>query len=303
MFIVNHKKIFFGISIALVAASFVFMSVFSLQFGIDFTGGSVLEVSYESRPENGKVLIEEKLSSIGQEGFVVRETGDTGYIIKTKTIDEASKNNLISEISFDGKKAEEKRFNTVGPTLGNELKTRASVALVIVILAIIMFIAYTFRAVSKPVSSWKYGLVAIIALVHDVIITIGFFSLMGHYLGTEVDTLFVTALLVILGYSINDTIVVLDRVRENLKDKQDNIKDQKFEEIVGQSLKETFTRSINTSLTTLLSLGALYVLGGIATQSFALALIVGIVSGTYSSIFVAAPLLVVFKNSQKPKKS
>lgn len=296
MSFVKYKNIFFTISALLVAASIVLLFVPGLKFGIDFTGGSLLEIHYtDEKPVQSEV--ENVVGTFDEAGnIVVRETGETGYIIKTKTIDNQVKEEIKSALSFDGTYSlEEDRFNTVGPTLGNELKTKAVVALLVLLVAIIIFIAFAFRQVSKPVSSWKYGLIAVIALAHDVLITIGVFVLMGISQGLEVDTLFVTALLVILGYSINDTIIILDRVRENLSNAKDSDRENKFEEIVDRSLKETITRSINTSITTLLALGALFFIGGEATKAFSLALIVGVIAGSYSSVFLAAPLLTVFK--------
>ncbi|MFT5352643.1 MAG: preprotein translocase subunit SecF [Candidatus Paceibacteria bacterium] len=289
MNIVNNKKIFYIFSTLLVVLSLISVGVFGLKFGIDFTGGSVLEIKYGDEVPS-KESLEETLSQFELGDFLLRETNSSGYILKTKVIDDSTKNSIIATIG-----GEVVRFNTIGPTLGDELKTKASVALVVVIVAIIFFMAYTFRHVSKPVSSWKYGFVAIIALLHDVIITLGFFSIMGYLYDLEISTLFVTALLVILGYSINDTIVVLDRVRENLKDKDENLIKARFADIVGKSLKETFARSINTSITTLLALLSLFYIGGESTKEFALALIVGVIVGAYSSLFLAAPMLVSFK--------
>lgn len=297
MFVVKYKKIFFGVSVFLVLASLISIFTFGLRFGVDFTGGSILEVSYDDNAPEKTQIIDAVIES-GLEQVSVRQAGDSGYIIKTEVIDESVKNQITERLSVLSTGFNVDRFNTVGPTLGNELKSRATLALVVLILAIVLFIAYTFREVSKPVSSWKYGLVAIIALVHDVIITLGFFSIIGAFYGVEIDTLFITALLVILGYSINDTIVVLDRVRENLRGIKEEFREQKFNKVVGQSLQETFTRSINTSITTLLALGALFVIGGIATQNFALALIVGVIAGSYSSLFLATPLLISFKNKK-----
>lgn len=298
MDIVKNKKIFYSFSIILVIFSLISILSFGLNFGIDFTGGSSLEVSYpNSVPAKDRIDNDLKQFDLGE--YVLRKTGENGYVLKTKVIDDSTKEQVLNAITYDG--VEVKKFNSIGPTLGNELKTKAFVALSVLIVVIIIFIAYTFRHVSKPVSSWKYGFVAVIALLHDVIITVGFFSLMGHLVGMEVNTLFVTALLVILGYSINDTIVVLDRVRENLKDKDENLVRAKFNEIVSGSLKETFTRSLNTSITTLLALISLYVFGGESTKDFALALVVGISAGAYSSLFVAAPLLTTFKERQEKK--
>lgn len=297
MWIIQHKKIFYSISLLAVVLSVIFISVFGLKFSIDFTGGSVLEFEYtDTVPSIEEV--HEHIDVLGYESYVLRGTGENGYILKLQSITDDEKNALVASLAEGGNPIEVTRFNTIGPTLGNELKTKAVLALVVVIAATIVFIAFAFRYVSKPVSSWKYGLVAIIALVHDIIITLGAFALLGATAGFEIDTLFVTALLVILGYSINDTIVVLDRVRENLSDKEDQVKNARFTEIVGQSLNETFARSLNTSLSTLVALVILLFIGAAATQSFALALVIGIVSGTYSSLFVAAPLLVSFKNRQ-----
>lgn len=295
MSFVKNKKIFFGISTVLVLASIILIGTFGLKFGIDFTGGSILEITYEENKPT-QIDVENVIKQFDIGAFVVRATDETGYIIKTQTIEGELKDNIKTALSMDGQYSlTENRFNTVGPTLGSELKTKAIVAILVLLIAIILFIAFAFRHVSKPVSSWKYGLIAIVALVHDILITIGFFALMGLLAGTELNTLFVTALLVILGYSINDTIIILDRVRENLGNAKESVREQKFDEIVDKSLKETMTRSINTSSTTLLALSALFFIGGEATKDFALALIVGVIAGSYSSIFLAAPLLTVFR--------
>jgi preprotein translocase subunit SecF len=192
----------------------------------------------------------------------------------------------------------EKRFDSIGPVLGTEALRKSMASIIFVLIAIILFVAFAFRKVSEPVSSFKYGLIAIVALLHDVIIPTGVFATLGYFLGYEIDTLFVTALLVILGFSVHDTIVVFDRVRENLKDSK-----KPFDQIVGESISQTFTRSINTSLTTLLALVVLYLVGGEATEHFSLALIIGIVAGTYSSIFVGSPLLVTVWKWQEKRKA
>jgi preprotein translocase subunit SecF len=192
----------------------------------------------------------------------------------------------------------ETAFDSIGPVLGAEAARKAIVSILLVIIAIVLFIAYAFRKVSEPVSSWKYGLTAIIALVHNIIIPIGLFAILGHFKGYEVDTLFVTALLVVLGFSVHDNIVVFDRVRENLRTTGTR---KSFEQVVGDSISQTFTRSVNTSLTTLLALIVLYFVGGSGTQHFSLALIVGIAAGTYSSIFIGSPLLVTLEKMQAKK--
>jgi preprotein translocase subunit SecF len=174
------------------------------------------------------------------------------------------------------------------------MRTKAVLAIILVILAIVLFIAFVFRHVAEPVQSWKYGVVAIVTLLHDVIVPLGVFSVLGHFGLAEIDTLFVTALLVILGFSIHDTIVVFDRVRENLRINKQGHHKLSFDEVVGKSLKQTYARSINTSLTTLLTLAALYLFGSTTTENFALAMFIGIAVGTYSSICIASPLLVTW---------
>lgn len=296
MFVVKFRKIFYLLSSVLVVGSIVAMFVYGLNLGIDFRGGSILEVNYpEGRPE--KVVIEDSLKALSVHESV-RETGQNGYIIRMKSLTEAERKTVINAISMD-KKIEEKRFDSIGPLLGNEAARKSMVSIVLVILAIVFFIAFAFRQVSEPVSSWKYGLVAIVALMHDVIVPTGVFAILGHLYGYEIDTLFVTALLVILGFSVHDTIVVFDRVRENLK--HSNSK-RDFGEIVGSSISQTMVRSINTSLTTVLALIALYIFGAEATKHFSLALIIGIIAGTYSSVFLGSPLLVTLEKWQRNKR-
>jgi preprotein translocase subunit SecF len=284
MFIIKYRKIFFAISAILVAGAIFSVSFLGLNLGIDFKGGSILEVNYTgNRPELS--VVDDKIAKTVEGQVIVQPTGDNGFIVRAEGSSEKDRQALLSALSLDGKFAmNEKRFNAVGPTIGSELRSKALVAIIVVVLAIIFFIAYVFRHVSEPVSSWKYGVIAIVALAHDIIIPTGIFALLGY----EIDSLFVIALLAILGLSVNDTIVVFDRVRENLK----NRISKDFGETVGKSLEQTFTRSINTSLTTLFVLLTLYFIGPGSTQNFALALALGIFFGTYSSIFLASPLLV-----------
>jgi preprotein translocase subunit SecF len=297
MFVIKHRKIFYSLSVLIVAFSIFATSFWGINFGVDFTGGSLLEVQFstEARPE--KEMVEQTLDNLNLDrDFSVRATDDDGYVLRSKVITDEEKNTIISTLN-----AEEIRFNTIGPTLGNELRSKALVSVLVIVLSIIIFVAIAFSQVSKPVSSWKYGLVAILAFVHDVLVPVGLFAILGQFFAVEVDTLFIIAILVVLGYSINDTIVVFDRIRENLKNIPEKKRNERFEEVVGKSLKQTFGRSINTSITTLLALLALFIFGGEATKWFALALIAGIISGTYSSIFFAAPMLVTFHRLGKNK--
>lgn len=288
--IIGHRRIYLSFSALLMIASIVFLSLWGLDLGIDFTGGSLLEVGFnEARPDNSAVR--EALSEMDLGDIVVQPAGDNELFIRMKDIDEATHQQVVGLLDEKFSGVEEKRFESIGPTIGQELKRKALWAIAIVLLAILVYIAWAFRKVSRPVASWKYGLSAIIALAHDVLIVLGVFALLGHYLGVEVGTPFVAALLTVLGYSVNDTIVVFDRTRENLF----RVGGGDFEETVNRSVNQTFVRSLNISLTTLFVLAAIYFLGGETIKYFALALIVGIISGTYSSIFMASPLLVVWQ--------
>ncbi len=299
MFIVKYKKIFLGISALIVAGSLFPILFFGIRFGIDFTGGSLLEVEYSNvasaRPEAAQV--KEALGKVGFADAVVQPTGEKGFIVRTKTLSEKDHAAILQALSFDGKQANEKRFTSIGPIIGNELRAKAWASILAVILAIVLFITFAFRKVSAPIASSKYGMVAIIALVHDIIVPTGALAILGHFYGVEADALFVTALLTILGFSIHDTIVVFDRIRENLKLKIS----ENFSEVVGISLQQTITRSINTSLTTAFAIAMLLYAGPASTHNFSLILLIGIIAGTYSSIFLASPLLVVIEERQKKK--
>lgn len=304
MFVINHRKYFFAISAFLALASIALVSFLGLNFGIDFTGGSIMEVRYEERPEFEAVEadIKDFTEEFGIGSFSLQAIGEQSYVARTPYLSEEERAKLFTtfESSGEGTVVEE-RFNSVGPIIGEELQTRAVVAIAIVVLVIVLFVAYVFRQVSEPVSSWRYGLAAIVALVHDIIIPVGIFSVLGVIMGIEIDVLFVTALLAILGFSVNDTIVVFDRIRENLKLNKENSVLEPFEKTVGASLSQVYTRSINTSLTTAFVLASLYFLGGEVTQSFALVLLIGVIIGTYSSIFLASSLLVEIEQRQQSK--
>ncbi len=296
MFVVNQRKIFFALSAILVVGSILAMFAYGLNLGIDFKGGSLLEVSYGSvRPESA--VVKSNLDKLGLGNYVLTPSGNLNYILKTRDLSPTEKVIVMSAFQSDATNvAKEERFNTLGPVVGSQLAHKALIAIAIVILCIVLFITFAFRKVSHPVASWKYGLATIIALAHDVIIPTGVFVAWIHFHGGEIDLLFVTALLAILGYSVHDTIVVFDRVRENLK--LGNNK-KPFMETVGESVSQTFGRSINTSLTIFIALAALYFLGGESTRDFAFVLLIGIIAGTYSSIFVASPLLVTLEKLQK----
>lgn len=298
MLVIKYRKIFFTLSAIIVAIAIGAIAVFGLQFGIEFTGGEIIETKYEQRPE--KALVEKQLDTLEIGAYSLRAAGESEYILRVRPLAEDERESVFTAVTSVGESTGTiERFNSVGPTIGEELRNKAWIAMLAVVLAIILFIAIAFRKVSEPVSSWKYGLIAVLALVHDVIVPTGLFAVLGYLFGAEVDVLFVMALLAILGYSVNDTIVVFDRVRENLRENEEKNRREDFELTVGKSLNQTYARSINTSLTTLAVLLALFFIGSEVTQDFALVLIAGVLAGTYSSLFLATPLLVTVQNWQK----
>lgn len=300
MFIVKHKKIFISISIALVVLSFASLLIFGLNVGIDFKGGALAEVVYkDSRPVQAD--LNKSLEALNFGTILLQPTGDLGYIVKSRDLNDAEHTLLLRTLSQNGTNpVTEASFNSIGPSVGRELTRKAILAIILISLAIICFIAFAFRKVSKQVSSWKYGLIAIVTLLHDVTIPVGLFVILSHYYGAELDTLFVVAVLTILGLSVSDTIVIFDRIRENLRNLEKNSKES-FSEIVGKSLEQSYVRSICTSLTVILVLLALFFFGPTTTKYFALMLTTGMFFGTYSSIFLASPLLVLVEELQKKK--
>ncbi|OGZ32777.1 MAG: protein-export membrane protein SecF [Candidatus Portnoybacteria bacterium RIFCSPLOWO2_12_FULL_39_9] len=293
--IIRYHKIYFIISGLLVLASIFSLIFFGLKLGIDFIGGSLLQIEFKNE-RLASEAIKEKLKVFDLGEINTAPIGEKGVILRFKDIDEETHQKILN--SLDDKypeNIEEKKFESIGPLIGEELKRKSIWAIGLVILMIILYIAYAFRNVSWPVASFKYGLAAILALIHDVLIPTGIFSFLGYWQGIEVNLLFITALLTILGFSVHDTIVVFDRIRENLKRRIG----RDFKETVNLSINQTITRSINTSLTVLLTLLAVYIFGGQSIKYFALTLIFGIIFGTYSSIFIASPLIVVWEGWKK----
>lgn len=298
MFITKYRKWFIGFSAVVSLIGVIVVGAIGLDYGIEFTGGSVLEVSYDQKPEIE--IVKNSLVESGFESILVQPFGENGYVVKTQPITEQERKLLVSAMNVEGSEMSIERYNSIGPSVGKELRTKSLYALIAVSLGIILFVAYAFRKVTYPVSSWKYGVVAVIALLHDIIIPIGILTL----LGTEVDTLYVVGLLSILGLSVNDTIVVFDRIRESLAYNQEKNRKESFIDTVGNAVNQTITRSIFTSLTLVAVLFALYFKGPIATQTLSLVLLLGTLIGTYSSIFLASPLLtlLVEKKEIKEKK-
>jgi preprotein translocase subunit SecF len=291
--IISHRRIPFAISGLLFLASVLILATIGLKPGIDFTGGSLIELSFsESRP-----AIEDLRSAANELGLgavSVQPVDEDGALLKLRELTEAERQTAVEtlqgQFETEQNQVQQERAEVIGPAISSQLRNRAFGAGVAVVVAIILYVAYAFRKVSKPISSWKYGIAAIVALIHDVTIVMAVFAILGKTAGVEVDIPFVVALLTILGYSVNDTIVVFDRVRESLLGRVGS----NFEENVNTGVNKSITRSINTSLTTLVVLVSLYFFGGASVQYFALALIIGIIAGTYSSIFLASPLLVAW---------
>lgn len=308
MFFVKHRKIVYKLIGALSMLSVVALLWWGLDYGIEFTGGTLIEVAYEGNYPD-KNILQDNLDKLDIGNYSLRTSGDDGYLLRTKDISEEEYSKVRNALTVDGSALVEKRRATVGPTIGEELKNKAFIAIFVVVLLIIFYVAFAFRNVriegedenSPGVSSWIYGFVSIFVLMHDILIPLGMFAVLGHFMGAEVDVLIVMALLTILGYSVNDTIVIFDRVRENLLKNKENNVDEKFEETVGKSLSQTYARSINTSITTLVMVFSLLIFGGPTTMYFALTLSVGVFAGTYSSVALAAPLLVTIEKRQKEK--
>lgn len=292
MFIVQNRFFFFLFTGALTVAAILALVLWTPKLSIDFTGGSLTEVTYtDSRPALS--IIQSDIAPLALGEVSSRESGDTGVVLRTHSLTPEEHNALLTALTEGGKLSiTETRFTSIGPSLGSELATKALYALFSVIGAIVLYIAWAFRKVSKPVSSWVYGFSVIVILLHDLLIPAGIYAIIAHFTGAQIDTLFVVALLAILGYSVNDTIVIFDRVREHLEKNEKVGQKQLFSEVVGRSITETLGRSINTSLTVVLALAALAFFGSPMTVHFALVLLAGVVAGTYSSILLAAPLLV-----------
>lgn len=297
MNIIRKRNYFFLLSALVIIPGIIFLVLSGLLFSIDFTGGSRLEFqisnikSQNLNIELRKILETQKLNVIS-----IKNSQDR-YIIRTDPTDQKTYEKINNLLNEKYGKVKALNFETVGASIGNETKTNALKAVIFASIAITLYIAFAFREVSKPVSSWKFGVAAIIALIHDVLVVVGIFAILGKFFGIEVDILFITALLTIMGFSVHDTIVVFDRIRENLKK---NI-GLPFDEIVNNSILETFNRSLNTSLTVVLVLSTLLLFGGESIRWFVVALLIGIISGTYSSIFNASPILVVWHEWDKRK--
>lgn len=297
--IVEKKGIYFAISLLVMIPGIVALFAWGLQLSIDFTGGSKMELrsselTAQSSVQKLKTTIEKEEAAV----VSVQNAGRDTVIVRMKPIDQKQHQLILAALKKQDASLKEVSFETVGPVIGSETTINAFKAVGVAILLIVLYIAWSFRGVPKPASSWRFGVCTIVALLHDVIVVVGVFAILGHFYGVEIDSLFITAVLTVIGFSVHDTIVVFDRIRENLR----KMGDVSFAIVVNESIVQTLNRSLNTSLTTLLVLFTLFLFGGESTKWFVVALLIGILSGTYSSIFNAAPLLVVWENWSRKRR-
>ncbi|HEY5600857.1 MAG TPA: protein translocase subunit SecF [Patescibacteria group bacterium] len=294
--IINKRIYFFIFSIAIIAAGLAFLFIYGLRLGVDFSGGSLIELQFNQSVDQNQV--KEAVSSQQVELSTITSTGENIYLLRTKTIDQEKNDELKKALVEKFGEVEEVRFETIGPAVSKEIGQNALKAIVISILAIVIYVSWSFRKVPSPASSVNFGMATIVALVHDVLVVVGAFAIFGHYFGAEIDSLFVTAILTVIGFSVHDTIVVFDRVRENLN----RHPGFSFEQTVNHSILQTLVRSLSTSLTLIFVLVALLIFGGATLKWFMLALLIGVMTGTYSSIFTASQLLIVWQNWTRKKK-
>jgi preprotein translocase subunit SecF len=298
--IIGHKKWYFIISLLLIIPGIISLFFYGLNLSIDFTGGTRITLQYQNPVTKSEEALARK--SIAKENLEIASMQKSGksLIIRTQPMNEKQNAQILKEIREQAKEpVTQEDFVTIGPVIGQETAWNAVKAIAIASLLIVLYIAWSFRKVPKPTSSWRFGVCAVIALLHDVLLLVGVFSILGYFFHVEIDSLFLTAVLTVIGFSVHDTIVVFDRIRENLIKMQG----APFAAVVNDSILQTLNRSLNTSLTALLVLLALLLFGGASTRWFVAALIIGITSGTYSSIFNAAPMLVLWDELDKRRKS
>lgn len=288
----KYRKIWFGISLLIIIPGIISIALWGLKLSIDFTGGSLMEVKGTQDSQKVIAIVQKE----GVKDPIIQKAGNDALIVRSKEMPEDQHRKVKAELEKE-MKVTETRFETVGPTVSADITKKAFLLIGAASVLIVFFLAYSFRKVPKPVSSWQFGVTAIIALLHDVLVMVGIFSILGHFLNIEIDSMFVVAALTVIGFSVHDTIVVFDRIRENLIRRGS----EDFEELANDSVLETFSRSINTSFLTFLVLLTLYLLGGETTKVFVLALLIGIATGTYSSIFNASPMLVVWQNWKRKR--
>ncbi|HOA18360.1 MAG TPA: protein translocase subunit SecF [bacterium] len=295
--IIKYKYIYLIISALILIPGAVFLITKGLNLSIDFTGGSLFR--YEFTNEVSREEIKHEFENLGIKVETISQESQKRYSIRTKPVETEINNDLkeVLDTKFNG--AVQLSFETVGPAIGKETTNKAFVALFWASLGILFYIAFAFRNIPKPYSGLRFGISAIVSMLHDALMVTGIFSILGYYFNMEVDSLFITAVLTVLGFSVHDTIVVFDRIRENLNKMPRNLP---FSEVVNYSIVETLGRSVATSLTVMFTLFSLYMLGGSSIKAFVLTMLIGIISGTYSSIFTAAPVLVIWEEYIEKKR-
>jgi preprotein translocase subunit SecF len=291
--IIERWKIWLVISALILVPGIISLFVFGLNLGIDFAGGTLIEMQFPTQNAVQVEKVRESFDAVELKNVQVSLTSPNSFLARTHFVDNEKYKQLKTELNKIGE-TKELRFETVGPTISKDLTQKAILALILASIMIIFYIAWAFRSVPKPLSSWKFGMAAVVALIHDIVTVVGVFSLLGHFLHVEIDTLFITALLTVLGFSVHDTIVVFDRIRENLKTTSGDLT-----YITNKSINETMSRSVTTSATVLFTLLALLLFGGQSIFWFIFALVVGIIVGTYSSIFVASVIMVLWHRKIK----
>ena len=289
MDIIGKRYWFFGVSLLIIIPGLIALGLGGMKPGIDFTGGSLIEVQFDSGAAPEPQAVRQTVQAVVGEEVIVQSAGTSGAVIKLKPIDEATQQEILAALRKEYGGVTVLQFESVGPAVGNEVAQRAAGAVALASVAIALYVTYAFRRVPN---AFRFGVAAITSLVHDVLVLLGLEALLGLFLGWEADALFLTAVLTVIGFSVHDTIVVFDRIREN----QTLHRRIPFETVVNHSIVQTLDRSINTTLTVLLTLFALALFGGGTTRHFIVILLIGMFSGTYSSVFNAAAILVVWEN-------
>lgn len=299
--IIGKKNWYFLFSFLLIIPGVISLFLYGLNLSIDFTGGS--RITFLFNKPVSQVQVAEVRETFEKQKIEIStlQTSKKEVFVRTKPMSEKQDAVLLTELNKNKKVGDfkQEQFETIGPTIGREITLNALKAIAIGSVLIMLYIAWSFRKVPKPASSWRFGITTIITLLHDVLVLVGIFSILGHFFHVEVDTLFLTALLTVMGFSVHDTIVVFDRIRENMLRNPSG----EFAKIVNHSILQTLTRSLNTSLTAMLVLFTLLLFGGETMRWFIVALLIGIATGTYSSIFNASPLLVLWQELDEKRKS
>jgi preprotein translocase subunit SecF len=294
--IVGHKKIWFTISIILVGIAVLAIATFGFKESAELKGGTLWEFTVSGQNLSVTDVQNELSNNLHiADAEVNLDNGNQSFLVRFGTIDEVTHQQYISELTALWPSFKELSFQSISASVGTNLRNNAIIAILLVLVGISLYIAFAFRKASRPISSWKYGWITLLTLFHDVAIPAGMLAILGHFANVQIDSDFIVALLVVMGFSVHDTIVVFDRIRENLLNHRGKVP---FSTIINDSVNQTLARSINTSLTLILVLLALYFVGPADLKYFVLTLLVGVVTGIYSSIFIASPALVLTSRNE-----